>query len=267
VGVPNSGQEDLDNDGQGDSCDSDSSTPPVTTFSGIESVNMGNNSFDTPTGQPEPEWQFRNGGREIYQKINSAPFAALRTEEFEGLEYEGTIFVDASTGDNDFVGAIWGFKNNSNFYLLMSARSTNSRGGWQVKRVNSATGPFVGTTMTDAIEEDTSVTDQTEMLWKGPESNCIGSKCGWRPGTSYRFHIKHCPSTGLIRVKLYEENNPLHDTGDIFDTSSKSLNGGRIGVWCNSQEKITWSFLRHRCLECNECNQSSCPVDCLSVVC
>ena len=110
MGVPNSGQEDLDNDGQGDSCDSDSSTPPVTTFSGIESVNMGNNSFDTPTGQPEPEWQFRNGGREIYQKINSAPFAALRTEEFEGLEYEGTIFVDASTGDNDFVGAIWGFK-------------------------------------------------------------------------------------------------------------------------------------------------------------
>ena len=59
----------------------------------------------------------------------------------------------------------------------MSARSTNSKGGWQVKRVHSATGPFVGTTMTDAIEEDTSVTDQTEMLWKGPESDCVGSKC------------------------------------------------------------------------------------------
>ena len=70
---------------------------------------MGNNSFDGPDGQPPPVWEFRNGGREIYQKINSAPFAALRTEEFEGVEYEGTLFVDANTGDNDFVGVIWGF--------------------------------------------------------------------------------------------------------------------------------------------------------------
>ena len=110
MGVPNSGQEDLDNDGQGDSCDSDSSSTPVTTFSGIESVNMGKNSFDTPSGQPEPVWEFRDRGREIYQKINSAPFAALRTEEFEGLEYEGTIFVDRFTFDNDFLGIIWGYK-------------------------------------------------------------------------------------------------------------------------------------------------------------
>ena len=49
-------------------------------------------------------------------------------------------------------------------------------GGWQVKRVNSATGPNIGTTMTDAIEEETSVTDQTEMLWKS-DSFCLGSKC------------------------------------------------------------------------------------------
>ena len=68
---------------------------------------------------------------------------------------------------------------------------------------------------------------------------------GWRAGTSYRFNIKHCPSTGLIHVKLYEENTLLHDI-DISDTSSRGLNGGRVGVWCNSQEKITWSFLRYR---------------------
>ena len=58
----------------------------------------------------------------------------------------------------------------------MAPRDTNNRGGWQVKRVNSATGPIVGTTMTDAIEEETSVTDQTEVLWKS-DSLCLGSKC------------------------------------------------------------------------------------------
>ena len=68
-------------------------------------------------------------------------------------------------------------KDTSNFYLLMAPRDNNNRGGWQVKRVNSATGPDNGTTMTDAIEEATSVTDQTEMLWKGPNEICLTSEC------------------------------------------------------------------------------------------
>ena len=58
----------------------------------------------------------------------------------------------------------------------MAPRDTNNRGGWQVKRVNSDTGPFVGTTMTDAIEEATNVTGQTEMLWES-DSFCLGTKC------------------------------------------------------------------------------------------
>ena len=58
----------------------------------------------------------------------------------------------------------------------MTPKDTNSQGGWQIKRVNSATGPLDGSTMTDAIEEDTSVTDQTEMLWKS-DSFCVGTKC------------------------------------------------------------------------------------------
>ena len=147
-------------------------------------------------------------------------------------------------------------QNTSNFYLLMAPRDENTRGGWQVKRVNSVTGPTEGTTMTDAIEEATSVTDQTEMLWKSDSlSNYLPNIIiififvlpgGWRAGVPIRFHIRHCPSTGLIRVRLYESNTLIQDTGDIFDMSSKSLKGGRIGVWCNSQEKITWSFLINR---------------------
>ena len=58
----------------------------------------------------------------------------------------------------------------------MAPRDTNNRGGWQVKRVNSVTGPNDGTAMTDAIEEATDVTDQTEILWKS-EDFCLGSKC------------------------------------------------------------------------------------------
>ena len=53
----------------------------------------------------------------------------------------------------------------------MSARAGSPKGGWQVKRINSVTGPFDGTKMTDAIEKwNTNVTGQTTMLWSGPDS-------------------------------------------------------------------------------------------------
>ena len=56
-------------------------------------------------------------------------------------------------------------QDSSNFYLLMSAKRWTGQGPWQLKRVNSTTGPYVGTLMSDAIRSPYSVTGQTEMLW------------------------------------------------------------------------------------------------------
>ena len=33
----------------------------------------------------------------------------------------------------------------------------------------------------------------------------------------------------------------MADTGDIRDNSEERLKGGRLGVYCDSQEDITWS--------------------------
>ena len=60
----------------------------------------------------------------------------------------------------------------------MAARDTSNQGGWQVKRVNSVTGPLtVEPFMTDAIQEEKSVTDQTTLLWKGPNNFCPQTQC------------------------------------------------------------------------------------------
>ena len=56
----------------------------------------------------------------------------------------------------------------------MAARAPNldpNRGGWQIKRVNSVTGPFQGTVMIDAIENRFGVDGQTEVLWSSPYPN------------------------------------------------------------------------------------------------
>ena len=53
----------------------------------------------------------------------------------------------------------------------MSAKAGSANGGWEIKRVNSVTGPFVGMVMTDAIEKwNEDVPGQTTMIWSGPDS-------------------------------------------------------------------------------------------------
>ena len=63
---------------------------------------------------------------------------------------------------------------------------------------------------------------------------------------AYRYQIIHKPGLSLIHVKLWEEGTLLLDTGDVIDSSNATLRGGRLGVFCMSQEDITWSALSYR---------------------
>ncbi|MEQ2162447.1 Thrombospondin-3a, partial [Goodea atripinnis] len=45
-------------------------------------------------------------------------------------------------------------------------------------------------------------------------------------------------------VKLFEGRDMVADSGVVIDTT---MRGGRLGVFCFSQENIIWSNLRYRC--------------------
>ena len=68
---------------------------------------------------------------------------------------------------------------------------------------------------------------------------------GWNYDTSYRFQITHLPDTGLIKMNLYEGSTLLHKA-EVYDTSEDRLRGGRMGVYCDSQQEIIWSALSYR---------------------
>ena len=72
-------------------------------------------------------------------------------------------------------------QDNSNFYVLMSSKERSNQGPWQVKRLNSETGPCpsggndgsgcgagCGTDLSSAMQKDFSVVNQTEVLWRYP---------------------------------------------------------------------------------------------------
>ncbi|XP_062539279.1 cartilage oligomeric matrix protein-like [Armigeres subalbatus] len=198
------------------------------------------------SSQFDPYWEIRNKGAEIFQKFNSDPGLAIGRDRLQGVDFEGTFYV-TDQEDDDFVGFVFGYVNNRKFYMASWKKdnqdyweshpfSASATSGILLKLVNSSTGP--GTYLRNSLWHDESVYSQTKLLWQDPVSK------GWLPNTSYRWKLLHRPSIGLIRFRLYKGSHMEADSGNIFDYAIK---GGRLGVYCFSQEEITWSNLMYRC--------------------
>lgn len=77
-----------------------------------------------------------------------------------------------------------------------------------------------------------------KLLWKDP------NMVGWKYRVAYRWLLIHRPRISLIRLRIFEGEELIADSGNIFDST---LRGGRLGVFCFSQEMIIWADLVYRC--------------------
>lgn len=76
---------------------------------------------------------------------------------------------------------------------------------------------------------------------KGREGVAHAPRTWWH---SAHWHSSTNDTSISDRVKLYEGPQLVADSGVIIDTS---MRGGRLGVFCFSQENIIWSNLQYRC--------------------
>lgn len=250
-------QEDANQNGVGDICESDWDLDDVPN----DIDNCPNNSqiystdFSTyqtvvldPEGdsQVDPNWVIYNKGAEIVQTMNSDPGLAVGYDSFGGVDFEGTFFIGTET-DDDYAGFIFSYQNNRKFYTVMWKKnpqtywqSTPFRAvaepGIQLKLVDSDTGP--GQLLRNSLWHTGNTDRQVKLLWKDPRNE------GWREKTAYRWLLLHRPKIGLIRLRIFEGEKMVADSGNIYDTT---LKGGRLGVFCFSQEMIIWSDLVYRC--------------------
>ncbi|XP_022066965.1 thrombospondin-4a [Acanthochromis polyacanthus] len=255
--VPNPDQEDANKDKVGDACEGDfdkdnvidiidhcpeNAEVTLTDFRAYQTVVL------DPEGdsQIDPNWVVLNQGMEIVQTMNSDPGLAVGYKAFSGVDFEGTFHVNTVT-DDDYAGFIFGYQDSSSFYVVMWKQTEQTYWqaapfravadpGIQLKAVKSKTGP--GEYLRNSLWHTGNTPDQVRLLWKDPRN------VGWKDKVSYRWFLQHRPQVGYIRARFFEGSNLVADTGMITDTS---MRGGRLGVFCFSQENIIWSNLKYRC--------------------
>uniref|UniRef100_A0A8D0A4B5 Thrombospondin 4a n=1 Tax=Sander lucioperca TaxID=283035 RepID=A0A8D0A4B5_SANLU len=257
--VPNPDQKDTDNNRVGDACEGDfdkdnvidiidhcpeNAEVTLTDFRAYQTVVL------DPEGdsQIDPNWVVLNQGMEIVQTMNSDPGLAVGYKAFSGVDFEGTFHVNTMT-DDDYAGFIFGYQDSSSFYVVMWKQTEQTY--WQAApfravaepgiqlKVNgstSKTGP--GEYLRNSLWHTGHTPDQVRLLWKDPRN------VGWKDKVSYRWFLQHRPQVGYIRTRFFEGPKLVADTEVIIDTS---MRGGRLGVFCFSQENIIWSNLKYRC--------------------
>uniref|UniRef100_A0A8C4LCH6 Cartilage oligomeric matrix protein n=1 Tax=Equus asinus TaxID=9793 RepID=A0A8C4LCH6_EQUAS len=255
--VPNPGQEDADRDGVGDVCQGDFDADKVVDKIDVcpenaEVTLTDFRAFQTVVLDPEgdaqidPNWVVLNQGMEIVQTMNSDPGLAVGYTAFNGVDFEGTFHVNTVT-DDDYAGFIFGYQDSSSFYVVMWKQMEQTywqanpfravaEPGIQLKAVKSSTGP--GEQLRNALWHTGDTASQVRLLWKDPRN------VGWKDKTSYRWFLQHRPQVGYIRVRFYEGPELVADSNVVLDTT---MRGGRLGVFCFSQENIIWANLRYRC--------------------
>ncbi|NYZ66260.1 fibronectin type III domain-containing protein, partial [Endozoicomonas sp. SM1973] len=175
------------------------------------------------------DWRVSDNGRYVKQHINGEPTFFISDFELAGNRFEGKFKVE-DTGDDDFIGFVFGFKDLESPFYLFSWKKNNqgaAKEGFSIIKIVKPTSNrdyFWNLTSNEHIK----VLSQT-----------FASDRGWAPHKEYRFSLSY-QVNGNIRVHIYdvESGDLLWDSGLIVDEEPIGL--GKVGFYNFSQEDVVY---------------------------
>ncbi|MBX3742522.1 MAG: hypothetical protein KF712_16165 [Akkermansiaceae bacterium] len=182
-----------------------------------------------PGSQGAANWVIEPDGLSVEQRINSAPSALISDQSFLNLRITGSFRVD-TTGDDDFMGFIFGYQNSKQFYVFDWKQATQgSLGGTAlrgmcIKRFDAGAGNFTEADFWWSNE------NRPNMTILSPPNDIP-----WVDFQEYRITLDFTP--GRIVVEVRKDDGTLLDRMEVNDNT---FTGGSFGFYNYSQDSVIY---------------------------
>ena len=194
-------------------------------------------TLDFPGGQTAGSWSLGPGNTSVTQTINADPSFYLNNLNQTSYSIDGT-WQGLTSGDDDYMGFVFGYQNSSNFYLFdwkqgkQAYQGQTAFEGMTIKKFTGATGNgLVDLSLAEFWENGVDVGGMS-ILAKNQ-----GSTKGWVTNKSYNFLLDFNLTPGDINIVIKDGATTLWDV-NVNDTTFTS---GEFGFYNNSQQNVKYA--------------------------
>ena len=192
-------------------------------------------TYDLTGGQSAGNWVVAAGNESVTQVVNADPSMYLNNLNQTSYEMDGSWQVN-TTGDDDFMGFVFGYQDDSHFYIMDWKQGTQTAygaatAGFTIKQI--AADSAADLTLNDFWESDG--TANSTIL-----ASSFGN--GWGDNTSYDFHLDFEP--GVFTIEVSQTGAPITITDPLLwdvTVNNSTYTSGQFGFYNFSQEQVQYS--------------------------
>lgn len=192
-----------------------------------------------PGGQPAGNWVLEPGNTAVKQVVNADPSFYLNNVNQTSYSIQGSWQVQGdTTGDDDYMGFVFGYQNSSNFYLFdwkqgtQGYVGTTAAEGMTVKRFTGATGNgLVDLSLPEFWENQVNFGDMSVLATNHSAS------AGWVDNVLYDFFLDFNLTAGQFRIVVMQGTNELWNV----TVNDSTFTAGQFGFYNNSQASVRYA--------------------------
>ncbi len=184
-------------------------------------------------------WSVNAGGTSVTQSINGQPTMFVSPDDYINVRIKGKFRVDVGSGDNDFMGFVFGYKspnvisgpNECDFYLFDWKQEFQVVSGVTADEGFSLSKIDTNINLSNAAANYPVFWDQEDVgINRTNLGKYINTTLGWNYSQTYDFELTFTYSKIIIKI----DNDTIFDVNGCFQP-------GRFGFYNYSQPDVTYS--------------------------